>query len=572
MSFFSESLRALLWVTKVLSVFWNVRPWTTVAVILAKAAGRFTSLLSFFLPLKVILLAGSDGIPNYFQFFIEPETKAFWIVVFSLGAVACYFATLMLGFLEKSFSNEGGVDVLSGADELAVGSHQRKEIGAYYSRFSGVVASALIVIFGFVLLAATNSSLATVLVVVVVVEYLLAASVVEYGDHLHPGRLLGWVKYKLQNSLDVLGSINFLLGFFILLMPFLLGGQGNLLFAILSILVMRQSFGAMKDIVKAIVDLWKDRQKIDPMIFRHHQVVRPEPSIMLSLKRAFPREKRGGMAKENLAIEGDIECRWKDSSIKGVYSFHLWSDGQEKHWLQQVFPKKQLHLLEHESLLFSNVSRSMLMAPLTVARVNVGPFECQICEYGNGVTPEKDEWEAIVPKLVKYFWSMGLPHDLLESYSTSRRTLGGRLTREYLQRMEVAVDTPENEAVYVEMLAAYPRVKQIISRLPLYVYNPDMIRKNAVFDGGGNVLIMSWGRWSIEHIGSSVPSCLGRDDLEEILVEVRKNRGLKEDELTLDHIDLVRACRDLEKEILGALYGQALISSRRIVGNSLISL
>ncbi|MDN3522079.1 hypothetical protein [Halomonas ramblicola] len=574
MSIFLETFQAFCWVSKVLSAFWRVRAWTTLGIILAKVIGRFANLLAFFLPLKVILLAGSEGVPRYFQFFVGPDDKAFWIIVFAIGAVGCYALKMFMDFVVKALAEAGGVEVLQGANEIAVASHHRNEIKGYYARFSGLAANVLITVLSFSVLGMVNPALGMALGGLALLEYLFTACIVQYGNPLQPGRLFRIIKRKLQGYLDVLGSINFLCGFFVILIPFLSPEGGNLLFAILSILIMRQSFGAMKGIARGTSELWKERPKIDPMVFRHRQTILRERAVTLNLRQAFPRDGRAETAKKYLADhEGYedivIDSLWKDSPVKGIYTFHLQGFGSRVHLLQQVFPKSQLHLLEHEEFLFDILPRKFLKAPPIVVRFSVGPFECQICEYGDGVGVSQAEWEQHLPELTQYFWSMAVPDELLKAFSTSRHTLEGRLTAEYLQRLEVALDSPEKESAYGRLLEVLPAVKACLSQVPLYIYNPDLSR-GSVVRNGSDIFIISWGRWSIEHIGVSIPRFFSNDMIEELLIGVRRVRDLPECELTPAHLDLVNSCRTLERQIAQAAYGQGLEEIVNIVENPLL--
>src|SRR5690554_4088817 len=148
MPILTEAGRALRWLARVIGVFWRVRPLVTLGAVVAKVLNRVFGLLALFLPLKVIILAGSEGVPRYFQFFIAPDEKSFWVVLLSLGAVTAFVATLLLEALTKRLAEAGSLEVLEGANELAVASRLRDEARGHYAKFCGVVANWLIVLLG----------------------------------------------------------------------------------------------------------------------------------------------------------------------------------------------------------------------------------------------------------------------------------------------------------------------------------------------------------------------------------------------------------------------------------------
>ena len=48
-------------------------------------------ILALMLPLKVIIMLGSDGVPRYFRFFMTEETRTQWMVGLAFGAVVSLF-------------------------------------------------------------------------------------------------------------------------------------------------------------------------------------------------------------------------------------------------------------------------------------------------------------------------------------------------------------------------------------------------------------------------------------------------------------------------------------------------
>jgi len=62
---YQETVDAFTWLARVIGAFWRAQPRITASVIGAPVLSRFTGLGAFLLPLKVLLLAGSQGVPRY---------------------------------------------------------------------------------------------------------------------------------------------------------------------------------------------------------------------------------------------------------------------------------------------------------------------------------------------------------------------------------------------------------------------------------------------------------------------------------------------------------------------------
>ncbi len=575
MNLFRETGLAFAWVAQVLWAFCRVRLWTTFALICSITISRFSGLLAFFLPLKVILLAGSDGVPRYFRFFIDPDLRMEWIIGLSAAAVGFYVVSLIMESASKKLAEMGSLDVLQGANELAVASRQREEARSYYRRFSGIAANLTLVVVALLLLGWLQPGLTLVLLALILGQYLFTSAAVYYGNALDPGPMLRMIRGNLSGYLKIFASVNFLAGFFALLVPFLLGTGGNLLLAILAILLLRQALGALSRMATVTTELSKSRKVIDPLVFRERQIEKVERPVVRNLREVFAKPVREAAAMRALKSAGveiaSLRSEWEDSSIGSVYAFHLKiervDDGKQHSLQQQVFSRSRLHLLEHEAYLFEHVPRSALSAPEMLVRFVEGPFECQIVDYGVGEPCSAEEWKDLVGDLFGRMWAFEPPVELLHAFNTSRPTLEGRLSLDYLQRLELALDSPELVDAYETFLERLPRIRDVLSRIPLCIHNPDMGRARVILDHSGQPLVMTWGRWSIEPIGVALPDGLDEAATDQILEEVAGARNLKPGELTSEHLMLAFEFRALERDIAASKYCSALKRIQTILGN-----
>ncbi len=578
MNLIRESVDSVRWVATVIAAFFQVRPWTTLTLIIAITASKIASILAFFLPLKVILLAGSDGVPRYFRFFIDPADKYPWIIGLSIGAVACYMLSLLLDSASKRLSEAGSSEVLQGANEIAVASSQREEAQGYYRRFSGIGANGLLAVIMFSVLGLINPLLLVVMAGLITLQYLFTAGVLHFGSPITPGPTQRMVRRNLGGYLTVFTSVDFLFGFFVLLIPFLLGSGGNLLLAILSILLLRNGLGSISSMVSGVHGLWKNRWQVDPMVFRDQQMRKKEKEVSRTLREVFRKHDREARLSSELNGAGieftRLHSEWRDSPIKNVFTFRvvLSKPSESDVYLQhKVFPSAQLHMLEHEEFLFNYVDRSAIRAPKLVCRFQQGPFFSQLCTYGGGVKCTKKVWSKISAGLMTRMWVYEPPKALVSAFNTSRPTLQGRLIPAFLERLEVALDKPREARNYERLLGNLGRLQDVLASVPVYIYNIDMVRENIVLDSEHRPVVTFWGRWAIEPIGASLPRTMKDKDLEEVLKDVRQARGLRESALTSSHVRLANQCRLFEREAARGRYNRAISRLPAILDNPLIS-
>jgi hypothetical protein len=487
--------------------------------------------------------------------------------------------SLSLDNICRRLAESGSADVLQGANELAVASTQRAEAQTYYSRFSEIAASG---IFGLVILGLIgliNPPLFSVLIGLILLQVAITALVLRFGNPISPGPTQRFVKRKLGTYLGILVSINFLAGFFVMLAPFVLSGNGNILVAILCILMLRWSQGAISGAISDGVDLFRKQLLINPLVFREHRQQKKEKLESRAVRELFGKDARRRIALRELAnVANDDqvpESEWRDSTINGVYTFAISrrqpSDPELSWFQQQVFPVKQLHLLEHEEFLFNHLDREELKAPRVYSRFREGPFECQICEYGIGEPLSALDWREFTPDLVALYWSSAPPRPLINAFNTSKSTLEGRLTREFIERVSVALDTTEERELFDTFVSRLSIVRAVLGRIPVYIYNPDFTRHNLVKMRDDDVRVMTWGRWSLEPIGAALPKAIRGKELEDVLEKVRKIRKLDQNVLSEAHINLAYECREMERDIGRSNFKVVLQRISRVLANNLVA-
>lgn len=582
----SQTVSLIAWIFRVNGVFAKIRPLTTFLLILSCSLLRFVQVLATFLPLKVLLLAASDGIPSYFRFFIEPELKSQWITILALGAVGFYIISLLLERWIRWLSETGSLRVLRGANEIAVSIRSQNEASSYYAKFGGVLADALVVVVAMTLLSLINHYLLYTLFSLFFLYYFIYFCAFNFSPPYEAKGIKGVLTHNLSGFLSACSTVSFLMAFFVLLYPFVYGSGGNLLFSILAILLLRQTLSALSSVVGTGVGLWRKKFQIDPLVFRHKQLVKPEHKSKKTFRMLFNKPARERIAMERLGTLLDVDSdelikvtsSWQDPKINGVYTFlvclkkenfHV-SNAEVFNFQHQVAPKRMLSVFEHEDFLFEHIQRKDLRAPSLRSNFYEGDFVCRIYDYGSSQEITRFLWRKIALSLVCYYWTCSPPEKLVSSYLTSQPILPARLSKEFIERASVAIDSEDEKNIYNRFYVMRQTVMTEISKLPLFVYNPDLKPGNVVEDYNGDYLVTSWGRWKLEPIGVGMPSNTTRDMLENHVVDFLKSRGLKDRSYALECLLLVSNCHDLETAIAKQYYKKAFLIMKDILDNKIV--
>jgi len=572
MNLFKEAENFIAWFYRVLLTFLRIRPWTTLGIVAMSASSRITNVLALFLPLKVVLLAGSEGVPRYFRFFMDPEDKDEWLLILAAGAVALYIATICLDSLTLRLSRIASGQILREAETIPILNNQEDAAGNYYAKFCRILADVIFVLAAIVGGLFFNFWLFVFLPCLIFCLFSLSALFLKTSDRIHPAKIAVYIEEKLANYTKILSTVVFFSGFICLLILFIVSDYMNILAAILSIIIMRQMSSAQTGIVKNSVQLAKSRHEINALIFKNVQLVPRESPLEKAHRELFRNEVRTRIAEDELSkvmeLEAPPEVNWLDPIIPGLDTFvmnvRVTSSEENRCLLQQVFPPKQQQKLEHELFLFRHIPRSHLFAPELISMFSTGPFQCLICDYGTGRPVPNSDWQGLEFQLTEGIWSCRPPDDLVRIYSASAPLLYHRFNEEIADRLEIAVDSREEMEKIQAFRSRLPGIREKLQSLPLYVHNSHLNRHNTVLNRDGGILVISWGRWTLEPLGAGLPYRLRKKALPGLLQKVRGARKDVRKDLTGQDVRMAAWCFDLENLVNKKRYKAAFQMIDRI--------
>ena len=507
-----------MWFFRIQGVYLRRQPLATLGLIVAVLGERIFSLLAFFLPLKVLLLAGSDGVPKYFAFFMEVEDKPFWLGVLAGCAVLFYLLAVGLEKLSSVIAGRAGEGVLKGANEIYVTSLQRREATTYFLQFATVSASATLLVLSLLVMGLINTWLSLTLIVLFVLEFIFPAAVIQRT--ISRGRPVSesWITTSWQGYLSVCRSINFLSGFGVLLAGFLLGAQGSVIWAILAIIILRQSLSAALSAIGLLIGLYRKRPNIDPLTFRESRLVRQDMPESRDFRILFGHERRTKILRRLLDGLGYSEVefisKYRDGASKGIYEFTVELGGGEDFLLLNVFSSQRVNLLEHEKLLFDYISRDELNAPSVLAEFSEGPFQCQLLGLRSGDFVTGKEWQSLSGEIFSSLMSIRLPKRLSDDYLVSHQALEDRITEKLASRIVVALDTPEQRSIFDSFCQRLPEFRDMIRKVPVRLQNRDLLPRNVISNDEHAPLLINWRRWSVDRIGSVTPPGIEEAELD----------------------------------------------------------
>ena len=572
---------------------------STFTVVVLSVSSIVTGFLAFMLPLKVIILAGSDRVPRYFAFFITDETKMDWIIGLTAGAIVCFVLTLLFDAITKKVSERAGTEVLAEANQLALASDQDKVVGSFYSKICSVQAGLIFGGLSMALLLLLHPVVFGLIVGLVTLEWLLSIWVVRGNDDHSPKGLKRYVLVRYKDYVSLLSNINFLIGFLVILVPYLLGDDRNIIISLISFLLLRRMLTVISSMVKTSIELEKNRQKINALLFRHHKVVTKHRSATLAMLDFLAKDHRSvffndalqqpkllldGNARSKSAIKNtadstktDYQVYWQDSTLKNFKTLFLWPvdkksalsssrlrDDKNGVVLQaQILSPKQAHLLDNEDLLFSFLNRHQVSAPSVISRFEQGKIKGQIVDVGTG-EPFGGGWAELQARLFNNLWSIRPDDGLIDAYCATHYLLPDRINEELLKKVQLGVDTIEEVTVFDTFKASLEEIRTTLNRIPLYVHNDEITARNVVSAVDGSPIVVSWASWTLEPVGYEWPKKFRSQRPDGLARWIAEKRSNAPKDLADWELELPSLCRLMIRLVNRYQYKAALSMMGRI--------
>lgn len=555
----SEGNITIGWAIRVVARLIRVSSRTTVLTIACNTAIRITRMLTFLLPLKVILLSGSNGMPRAFQPFLADDQRQEGIIILSLVAILSYVVTLILESSAKRLSEQGSQQFLAHSGVMWVVSDQTTQASRFFSRFLQICSGMLFSMAAFVVIAILNAPLAGFFIALICCFFLATAWILEVHPFSELTRLQKKIIRDTSAYLNILSSILFLSSFLIIIYPFILGYESNVLVALISFILMRQMLSALVDSMKNILALFSQRHLIDTLLFSERVMPPVEGRGEQATRNLFTRREREQTLAEELAelVEpGDkIRIDPLDASVRQALEFAitLTNETTSRRILRQrVFPPQIQSRLRNEDLLFELVDRDAIDAPPLVRRYFHGEHECVITDVGLGHNPRAQDWSQVRLSHLETVWALEPPAALASIYAASHSYLHQRLTDALISRMEFALTSQSGEEVLTDFVHRLPEFRDRIARLPLCLVNRDQSRERMLSKADGGYYQLDWCDWCLEPSGYGLGKDLQDDNqLSELIVNVGKRRpSFSHAGVVINDLLLTKCCADLEQLII----------------------
>ncbi len=536
---------ALAWLVAFAFRLLRVAPLQVPASILASLCSQLFQIAAFLLPLKVMILLGSTGVPGYFPPVMIGIERERLILLLAASALMLYLAHLFMDFIGGALARAASDRLILLREEGEAFARQRK---VALSSYQGMVTIAS----GMVLAVAVLGFLGLYkpVLLAVVLGYFTAVFLIGALVFAWSPLLLEAAQGQLSRLIDVVSASGFLLVFGYLVFDYLYGNAQGLLLGILALLLCRQMFSRLAQAVKGIDRLYSRRERIlrvlgelqtgafddeDSSGFLDESEDQPElldgetdaiiqdqrEPVIPSFLRLIASPQCLGWVREVLAeagasgVEPGIEQ--VEAGRRGELALHLTCQVPERaaeHFLFRAFNRQETKRMARAVPLLAVYPGSSAPRLLKVSEHD--GFAAHLYEWAEQARQILDDQTVYECREQVFIESCVWP---VPDTLTARHQSGSLVERcgpVLWARCNVFSRWAGADVRHlVDAFVTSPqRLQKKLEALPKCLYNPDIVTGN-VYALGSSLRAVRWERWSLEPVGSGWPVELGLERLDQ---------------------------------------------------------
>jgi hypothetical protein len=487
--------------------FLDVTPNSTFTVQIANFFAQILLILTFFLPIKILILLASDSAPHYFPLYLKNIKKTHLIVALSFLALACYLFYLVLELITAVYSRKGAQKLLENNGKLILFENQNLLATQVYAKFTRGLSAGTFTLISFLALLYIYK-----LLFVAATAYALLASLLIIATYNKNPLFRKSLNTHHAVALNMLCSIGFLIIFFCMILDFLYLTPPKIFPALISLLLIRQGLSRLNVFMQDIIALRSQHRQINALFFHNQQLIPQAGTHSEYLKSLLNEEQRNQWIPDALRSVTAVDLpmlssRWHQLGRNDIYSFEAEFSSDKKNtkkkFLFKLFGNHSTSLAEQERTLLQQVRQLPTLTFL--GNVKVGDLACHVFELdgyrklvhreiGHGVISINKRLLAVIP-----------PEGLTKRFSKSHQYLEQRLSHEILESLRI-VATEEQLPGLAVFIEQYQTLIQTLSSLPRQIISQDTTSDTLLINETGSVVVSHWASWKMEPLGSNWPT------------------------------------------------------------------
>lgn len=543
------------WCLSLGTKFLRVVPVTTLSVQVFTLLSQILLLLAFFLPLKVIILLGSEKIPNYFPTAMHSLKKDYLIFILSGAAAFCYVMYLACEIIIATLCKQGTKTLISKSSKLSLFENQEKVATQIFARFNRAIAGATFAV-------ACSATLLYIYpkLILAIASYVILITFLCIATYNKSTSIRAQFNNNYSPILNALSAIGFLISFYYLVSDYLTSPHDKIFTAVISVLIMRQGLQRISTMIIDIINLRIQHRQANAL-FYHSQPLLENPKHSNGLddlqNSASQTEWIIGLLRlMKVNDQASVEFHWHQTGIADLLAFRVSTseDHKRKEYLFKIFGTNISNVADQERSLIE--LQEGLPSLEWLGQYVYKGAKCHIFALDDHRPPVHREIGPGVVNISEQLIMCEPSPELLTRYSRTRPSLEQRFDADTINPLRMACtnqDSRERVNRFVELI---PSVKSKISALPKQIVSLDITNSSLLIYEDTKYCISHWGNWRIEAIGSNWPIA-EISKLQKTLSDKRSER-LSLANVDISHAVLTARIYTLEKYIQRKDFSSAL--------------
>ncbi|MEW6989403.1 hypothetical protein AADZ91_01830 [Colwelliaceae bacterium 6441] len=499
---FKVVISSIRWYWKIFGQIFKKQKLVVIKDISFELINEVLGLLTFVLPIKVIVLLGSESIPKYIQILPDSFNKAETVIVLSVVAVCSFFCNLLITKHLANSSKSFSYAFLKANENLKWGDAEftRYIYNKYTASISKILFSALII----ALICMVYPLVFQVFISLLLMAILFFLIRISMSQNFKL-RMFHDINQYMKTTSAVLFLILFASIIFDFLYPL---SPPSLIIAIISLILARQALAGLSFNVQSIFLLAQKKAKVNGVIYKGYGKSMgklQQTDVLWNIALSDERDLMFHKVLQNI-VDFNIQkvsSAWFQLSTPNVLCFKVeCSDkqGEVNYFLVKLYPQRNTKLAQREEVLFEQLSEKGIVHNLSFI-TKIDNITTHIFQFDTDLSAVNNAQADIYNRIL----SIEFDNQFLSQYSSAHSFLWERIDDTIISKLILGVSSVEDHNQLSKFKNDIIKLQDILSSLPLKVVLSSAVLKDLIADKNGKLGLISLGNWSIEPLGYGWP-------------------------------------------------------------------
>jgi hypothetical protein len=486
------------WLGNLTSVFFKNAPVATVVVVLLTLFSQIAMMLATLLPLKVVMLLGSEGVPRFFPeslLEIDRNTLVLYLVALS---VASYIANLIFIKISEITTERGVKNLLDKTQKIILFENQDFIASSAYTKYTIALAGLIFFIATIFIFSIFYEEVAYISITFLVFSY-----VITYSLYNSRSNFEARIRDNASTVTNSISNIGFLLIFIYIVIDFLYLTPPHFLVALAAIILGRLMLVRLSFTASYLISLKKDEAKINALFFHNH--------VFMPASKTHHQDVWGLLTTDSindwlplvlqeatsLSHFDKADIKWRQCGLYNIIVLQV--SVQNKNFIIKIFDERVVTQALHESTLMVEIDDTNFPCPQFLLATKIINYHCHIYDITGQKFLEGKQASSGIDCIQEQLLAIPPSDELVERYRRSKAFLWERLDNSMLDRLKLIFR--QHKSIIQKLENALPEIKSILQSLPLSFVHNKLNNSVLLTNAQDQVVNFHWSAWTIEPAG-----------------------------------------------------------------------